>query len=163
MPPPPRRRAPAPAPAAAAPAALLLCLCLLHVPPALAGGGPGKRGTEFTPSVVLTKQDEYGAACRSAVDRAFGLGAANVKFVPTVFYYGAKVRGQWEKNISINNNGRKKQRKIIFLLGRPATCSPACGTMGEREDHNHMLDRPARPATARPPARPGVRIRVRAS
>lgn len=85
----PRRR-----PSAALPAAplLLAALAALLLPSAHAGGGLGKRGTEFTPSVVMTKQDEYGQHCRTAVDRAFALGAVNVKFVPTVFYYPAKVQ-----------------------------------------------------------------------
>jgi hypothetical protein len=68
----------------------LLLLALAATPLALAGGGLGKRGTEFTPTVVATKQDEYGQSCATAVDRAFALGAANVKIVPTVFYYAAK-------------------------------------------------------------------------
>jgi hypothetical protein len=70
---------------------LLLPFLLLSLPlAALAGGGLGKRGTEFTPTVVATKQDEYGQACVTSVDRAFGLGAANVKIVPTVHYYAVK-------------------------------------------------------------------------
>eukprot|EP00878_Enallax_costatus_P001421 GHUV01001571.1.p1 GENE.GHUV01001571.1~~GHUV01001571.1.p1 ORF type:complete len:424 (+),score=133.23 GHUV01001571.1:197-1468(+) len=48
------------------------------------------KGGEFSPSVVLTTVDEMQNYCDQMVDNALKLNSRNIKFVPTVHYYGSE-------------------------------------------------------------------------
>jgi hypothetical protein len=65
--------------AAALGAALALALL-----PAFAAAGV----SEFTPSIVMTNFGEMGQPCLTIVDNAAKLNANQIKFVPTVHYWG---------------------------------------------------------------------------
>lgn len=45
---------------------------------------------EFTPSVVLTTVKEMENNCEQMVDNALTLGSKEIKFVPTVHFYGSE-------------------------------------------------------------------------
>ena len=66
---------------------LLLLSALLAAPARVAAG---VRGSEFSPTVVMTNLGEMGDKCLGMVDRALGFNAKSIKFVPTVHYYGGE-------------------------------------------------------------------------
>lgn len=47
-------------------------------------------GAEFTPSVVLTTVKEMENNCEQMVDNALTLNSKEIKFVPTVHFYGSE-------------------------------------------------------------------------
>jgi hypothetical protein len=47
-------------------------------------------GAEFTPSVVLTTVKEMENDCEQMVDNALAMNSKEIKFVPTVHFYGSE-------------------------------------------------------------------------
>jgi hypothetical protein len=69
-------------------AAALAAVALLLAAPAPVAAGVA----EFVPSVVMTNFGEMGGPCFAMVDKAAGLNANSIKFVPTVHYWGSAER-----------------------------------------------------------------------
>ncbi|KAI8466695.1 MAG: hypothetical protein J3K34DRAFT_432891 [Monoraphidium minutum] len=70
----------------------LVALAVVAAALALAAAPAGAAVAEFTPSIVMTNFGEMGAPCLQMVDNAAKLNANQIKFVPTVHYYGSESR-----------------------------------------------------------------------
>jgi hypothetical protein len=66
---------------------LLLGVCAAF---ALLAATADAGGAEFTPSVVLTTVKEMENNCDSMVDNALTLNSKEIKFVPTVHFFGSE-------------------------------------------------------------------------